>query len=158
DGSYQAGMVLAAKALGKVIADTREAIYPALENSSQEILKSVNEALGKVSADEWALRKEIPNAAHLAAWRYDHPCKAAIVRRVEIFLGVVAAGLILIGLVFALPFIVGAEAAFVIACIIAFVAGFAAGYFGAQSYEERRKAGESGISAFFGAVADVTGI
>jgi Domain of unknown function (DUF4157) len=158
DGSFQAGMVRAAKELGKMIVDTRETIYPTLENSRQEILKSVNEALGKVSDDEYALRKEIPKAAHLAAWKFDHPIKAAIVRRVEIFLGVVAAGLILIGLVFALPFIVGVEAAAVLGCILACILGFMAGYYGAQSYDERRKAGESGISAFFGAVADVTGI
>ncbi|MDB5970549.1 MAG: hypothetical protein JWQ90_2999 [Hydrocarboniphaga sp.] len=158
DGSYHEGIVRAAAALTKIVVDTRDTIYDPLEQARKDVITSVNQGLGQISDEKWKLLKEIPKAARHAAWVYDHPVRDRIVRGADIFLGVLAAVLVFAALVVALPFILGAEAALVVVCLIAFVSGFAMGYYGVQAYKERRKAGDSAASAFFGAVADVTGL
>ena len=158
DGSYNDGMIRASKALTQVVIDTREALYEPLEKSRKDVIQSVNVALGTLSEAKSRLKKEIPKAARHAAWVYDHPWKDRIVRGADIFLGVLAAGLVIAALIFTLPFILGVEAAAVVMYLLLLVTSFLAGYYGAQSYDERRKAGQSGASAFLGAVADVTGL
>lgn len=158
DSIFQDNFERANDSLRKMLQDTLDKIYEPLEKARKDVLKAIDDSLHELSNAKWALRHEIPRAAQIAKWKYDHPRRARWVQRIDIFLGVVAAGLVLAALIFALPFILGAEAALVVTLLIVFVTSFMAGYYGAQAYDERRKAGAGRVSAFFGAVADVTGV
>lgn len=158
DETFNAGVTEAGTRLTSLLNDTREQLREPMEKAEADLLKSVNDVLWRQADARRRLPKAIDNAARQAAWRYDHPVMRRVVRGVEIFLGVVAAIVILAALVITLPFIVGEAAALVIIAIAVAITAFLLGYNGAEAYEKRRQAGAGRASAFFGAVADVTGI
>ena len=160
DETFNAAVMESGTKLELMLNETREGLREPAEQTEEKIRQSVTDVLIQQSDAKSRLWRAMDYAARMAAWRYDHPIRAGLARRLEIFLGVVAAGLALAALIFALPFILGAEAAAVVLFIVGMVGAFFIGYFGAKAYDERRKADPKGsqAAAFFGAIADVTGI
>ena len=158
DETYLAAVQDAGTRLDEIVNGTREAMRPAMEETREKVKKAVSDVIGKAFDAKDRLPLAMHNAARLAAWRYDHPYRAFAVDALEVVLGFAAAIAIVIGLVVLLPLIVGEAAAAVIVTLIVLIGAFAIGYFGAKAYDERRAAKQSKVSAFFGAIADVTGI
>ena len=158
DQTFNAAVVEADNRLLEMLNDTRAKLREPMEKTETEIKQSVTDGLSQQVQAKRQLPRIMHNAARQAAWRYDHPYFKHVVDTIEVILGFALVIAMVVGLVVMLPVLVGEVAAAVILTALALLGAFAIGYFGAKAYDERKKAGASGVSAFFGAVADVTGI
>ncbi|MEQ1517588.1 MAG: DUF4157 domain-containing protein, partial [Usitatibacteraceae bacterium] len=158
DQTFNAAVIEADTQLLSMLNATRAKLREPMEETEEQIKNSVNDVIYQQIKAKWGLGKVMHNAARQAAWRYDHPYMKHVADAVEVILGFALVIAIVVGLIVMLPVIIGETAAAVILAAIAILGGFMIGYFGAKAYDERKKAGASGVSAFFGALADVTGI
>ena len=156
--TFKGGIVDAGAQLKEMLTDSKEKMNEPMAEAYLNIEKNAQQVINEYIKAKRRIDYYVTNAARKAAWKYDHPIRDRIVRGTEIFLGVLGAIALVAALIFMLPAIVGSTAAAVILVIAGAIGAFAAGYFGAAAYDKRKKAGASGVSALFGAVADVTGI
>jgi Domain of unknown function (DUF4157) len=158
DQTFNAAVGDADTKLLEMLNETRAKLREPMEETEKQIRQSVNDVLSQQVDAKRQLGRVMHNTARQVAWRYDHPYLKYVVDAVEVILGFALVIAIVVGLVVMLPVIVGEAAAAVILTATALIGAFMIGYFGAKAYDERKKAGASGVSAFFGALADVTGI
>jgi hypothetical protein len=151
---------------GEAITQAKETLRPVVNDARQQLRDTMNpakadlhKAVGQVGYDQNRAMEHLPaamhNAARKAAWRYDHSILKHVVDALEVVLGFIIIVAVLVGIVAGLVVMFGALA---VAIAGALIGGFVMGYFGAKAYDERRKAKQGPVKAFFGAIADVTGI
>jgi hypothetical protein len=146
--------------------DVYAALEKAVMDAAPQLRQAVNDALYEQVLGLRRLPREMHNAARQAAWRFDHPHLKKVVAGVEWVLEALAVIFVAIAVILALVLAFEAIVAVLAALLgellaqllVTAIGAFAAGYFGAKAYDERVKKGQSGPRAFFGAIADVTGI
>ncbi|NVO10576.1 MAG: AHH domain-containing protein [Bacteroidales bacterium] len=138
-----------------------------LANAKIEIDKSIQEGLNKNNEALAGISDKMTDAASDAAWRYDHSILAAI-GDVLSFIGGLVLGILMIVVIVVVVIVafkvivaglVAMGVSLIVAEIIVAVGGLVMlGVMAYSAYSARREQGESGWSAFFGALGDVTGI
>jgi hypothetical protein len=158
DATYQAAVSEAATKLTQFVSDPAVKVREAMTAHKKALYDAVLDAKYKQLV---AIRK-FPNAMHQAAgnakWRYDHDILKHVVDVVEVALGVALVLGAIVLLIVSLPLLLGEALAAAIFLIAGLLGAFAAGYFGAKAYDERRKKGQGVISSLLGAVGEITGI